>query len=51
MSELINELSPNEQDIISVLRKAAKGNNDVELRNKNDGTYKICILKREWISR
>ncbi len=47
MSLSINDLSENERAIIEEVRKVAKSKSDLELRNKNDGTFKILVVKRE----
>ncbi len=49
MSTSVIQLSDNEVKIIMTLRKILERGNDVELRNKNDGTYKIFEVDRKKI--
>ena len=45
----VMELSENEVLIIMTLRQILERGNDAELRNKNDGTYKVFEVDRKKI--
>ncbi|MBP3199134.1 MAG: hypothetical protein J6N21_19335 [Butyrivibrio sp.] len=50
MGLVLKELTDNERCIIFALRDIAETGKDVELRNKNDGTFKIFEVDKKKIA-